>query len=114
MSLENVNEIRSHRGLSDHLISSIPDEKTLIDVVLEERRLELAFEGYRYYDLVRNKRAIDRTYWGYHIKGLTIGDIKPSTKPSGYDNLVIDWDDPRGLYFIPIDEIIANTLCKQN
>ncbi len=113
-ALNNVNEIRINRGLSDAQITSVPAGKSLLDVVLQERRLELAFEGHRYYDLIRNKRSIDRTYWGYHIKGLTIGGIDLSTLPSGYDNLIIKWDDPRNLYFIPIDEIIANTLCIQN
>ncbi len=113
-ALEDVNEIRRNRGLSNHLITDLPNGKTLLEVVLDERRLELAFEGHRYFDLTRNKLPIDRTYWGYHIKGLTIGDIDPNNLPEGYDNLVINWDDERKLYFIPIDEIIANPLCKQN
>ena len=113
-ALANVNEIRKNRGLEDDLISNLPSGKSLLDVVLDERRLELAFEGHRFYDLIRNERAIDRTYWGYHILGLTIGDIDHSNPPTGYDNLVMHWDDPRNLYFIPIDEIIANSLCEQN
>jgi len=113
-ALKNINEIRKNRGLADAQINSVPAGKTLLQVVLEERRLELAFEGHRFYDLIRNKKEINRTYWGYHIVGLTIGDINLSTQPSGADNLVIDWDDPRMLYYIPIDEIIANKLCVQN
>ncbi len=113
-ALDNVNEIRKNRGLDADLITTLPNGKSLLDVVLDERRLELAFEGHRYYDLIRNERPIDRTYWGYHILGLTIGDIDHSNPPSGFDNLVIQWDDPRNLYFIPIDEIIANPLCEQN
>ncbi len=114
LALENVNEIRKNRGLENQQYSSVPSGKTLLEVVLEERRLELAFEGHRFFDLTRNKLPIDRTYWGYHIKGLTIGQIDPNNPPEGYDNLVIEWDDPRKLYFIPIDEIIANPLCVQN
>ncbi len=114
LALDNVNEIRKSRGLENALYTSVPAGKTILDVVLEERRLELAFEGHRFYDLTRNKMDIDRTYWGYHILGLTIGDIDLSSPPSGYSNLVIAWDDPAKLYFIPIDEIIANPLCEQN
>ncbi len=113
-ALKNVNAIRKNRGLEDAQINTVPAGKDLLQVVLEERRLELAFEGHRFYDLTRNKMNIDRTYWGYHIVGLTIGDIDLSTTPSGYDNLVIDWNDSRRLYYIPIDEIIANKLCVQN
>ncbi len=113
-ALANVNIIRENRGLSEHLINLVPNGKTILGVVLDERRAELAFEGHRYFDLTRNKMDVDRTYWGYHIKGLTIGDIDLSKKPSGYDNLVIKWDDPAKLYFIPIDEMIANSQCIQN
>jgi len=113
-ALANVNIIRENRGLSEHLYDNVPNGKTILSVVLDERRAELAFEGHRYFDLTRNKMDIDRTYWGYHIKGITIGDIDLSTKPAGYDNLIIKWDDPAKLYFIPIDEMIANTLCIQN
>jgi hypothetical protein len=35
-----------------------------LDVVLDERRLELAFEGHRLFDLIRNKRTIDRRFPG--------------------------------------------------
>ncbi len=114
LALENVNIIRENRGLDGHLFDNVPNGKTILSVVLDERRAELAFEGHRYFDLTRNKIDIDRTYWGYHIKGLTIGTIDLATKPSGYDNLIIKFDDKEKLYYIPIDEMIANNLCVQN
>lgn len=113
-ALADVNEIRKHRGLEDALYDGVPAGKTLLDVVLEERRIELAFEGHRATDVYRNKRNMYREYWGYHIINLNSTDIDLSVPPTGYDNLVIDWTDPHIIYYIPIDEILANTLCVQN
>jgi tetratricopeptide (TPR) repeat protein len=109
-----LNEIRKNRGLADDLVNSVPSGKTLIDVVLDERSRELAFEGFRATDLIRNHKTIKRDYWGYHITGLTPPDIDLSTTPSGYDNLEIPYNDSRILYYIPVDEILANNLCVQN
>ena len=113
-ALADVNEIRKNRGLEDAQYNSVPAGKTLLDVVLEERRIELAFEGHRATDVYRNKRKMHREYWGYHIINLNSTDIDLSVPPTGYDNLVIDWTNPRVIYYIPIDEILANTLCVQN
>jgi len=113
-ALDDVNEIRSHRGLEDALIQSVPSGSTTLDVVLDERRIEFAFEGHRAQDVYRNHRNMDRQYWGYHLKGLTYSDIDLSTTPTGYENLVVDYNNQRIVYFIPVDEILANTLCIQN
>lgn len=113
-ALAMVNAIRSNRGLEDDLITNVPSGKTLIDVVLDERSRELAFEGFRASDLIRNKKTIKRNYWGYHILGLTPPDIDLTTTPSGYDNLEIPYNDHRIIYFIPVDEILSNGLCVQN
>jgi len=113
-ALSDVNEIRKNRGLQNALYSSVPAGETILDVVLNERRIELAFEGPRLWDLLRNHRNIARDYWGYHIPGLTVSDIDLSHPPTGYPNLVIPWNSPKVQYFIPIDEILANPLCVQN
>ncbi len=114
LAFENVNEIRKNRGLAGSLITDVPAGKTLLDVVLDERRIEFAFEGHRTTDLFRNKKDIERNYWGYHIPGLTIADINLNTVPSGYSNLVINWNSDRNIYYIPSNEILANELCIQN
>ena len=113
-ALAMINEIRRNRGLADDLVNSVPSGKTILDVVLDERSRELAFEGFRATDLVRNQRTIKRNYWGYHIAGLTPPDIDLSTTPTGYDNLEIPYNDSRIIYYIPVDEILANELCIQN
>lgn len=51
--LARLNELRVHRGLSPAAPAS---QEEFIDAVLEERRLELFGEGFRWFDLVRTGR----------------------------------------------------------
>ncbi len=115
LALSDVNEIRKNRGLESNLFETVPAGQTALQVVLNERRLELAFEGHRFYDVFRNKLNMDRSYWGYHIAGLNVNQIDLNTPPPAtISNLIINWDSPSILYYIPIDEINANKLCIQN
>lgn len=114
-ALADVDEIRKNRGLEGALYNgTVPAGMTLLDVVLKERRMELAFEGHRVFDVYRNKMDLDRTYWGYHLPGLKETDIDLSKQPAGYTNMVVSWQSPRIIYYIPIDEINTNRLCVQN
>lgn len=114
-ALADVDEIRKNRGLSASLYNgSVPAGMTLLETVLKERRMELAFEGHRAFDVYRNKMNLDRTYWGYHLPGLKETDINPSVNPSGYTNMIVSWQNPRIIYYIPVDEINTNKLCVQN
>jgi hypothetical protein len=117
-AIENVNIIRQNRGLADDLFDAgnLLGGKTAIDIVLDEKRFEFAFEGFRTTDLIRNKKNIERNYWGYHISNLKVNDVNLSILPSqaGFSNLSKVYDDPKIQYYIPIDEILANPLCSQN
>ncbi len=114
-ALADVDVIRSNRGLENALYNGVlPGNTTALDVVLKERRLELAFEGHRALDVYRNKRNMDRSYWGYHLPGLVATDIDLTKKPQGYANELVEWTNPRIIYFIPVDEVLANPLCIQN
>ena len=53
-----IDVIRNRAGLPD-LPTSITAEEDLISAVLQERRLEFAFEGHRFFDLRRTGRAED-------------------------------------------------------
>jgi len=115
VALNMVDEIRKNRGLSTSLYNGVlPSGSTALDVVLNERRIELAFEGHRLYDLVRNKRDVVRAYWGYHLRGLKEADIQPSAVPTGYNNRDIQWDSNRIIYYIPVDEVLSNPAVDQN
>jgi hypothetical protein len=114
-ALDDVDAIRRNRGLENSLYNGkVPSGTTLLDVVLNERRIELAFEGHRTFDVYRNNMAMNRTYWGYHLPGLKETDIDLSKQPTGYDNMIIQPTDSRIIYYIPIDEIQSNSLCVQN
>ena len=59
----------------------------VLDLVLDERRMELCFEGLRYFDVFRNHKKMDRRFVGFHA----YGEIEPT--------------DPRLALLIPLDEI---------
>jgi starch-binding outer membrane protein, SusD/RagB family len=114
-ALDDVDAIRKNRGLQNSLYNGIvPAGSTALEVVLNERRIELAFEGQRTFDVYRNNMIMDRTYWGYHLPGLKETDIDLSKLPTGYANMIIQPTDNRIIYYIPIDEIQSNSLCVQN
>jgi len=105
-ALDDVNTIRRRAGLSgDELITTgnlaAHGFATVLDAVLNERRLELAFEGHRRDDLMRNKIDLDRSFSSaQNVPGAT--DIYP-------------YNGPRQIYYIPAaQEIAYNPLCEQN
>lgn len=90
-ALSDVNSIRQRAGLSgDALFTADNFGKrgydSVLDVVLDERRLELAFEGHRLFDLYRNKKDMNRRYAG----------VQPWE--------IVKYDDPKIQYPIPFDE----------
>ncbi|MBV9961749.1 MAG: RagB/SusD family nutrient uptake outer membrane protein [Parafilimonas sp.] len=114
-ALDDVDAIRKNRGLQSSLYNGqVPNGSTALEVVLNERRIELAFEGQRTFDVYRNNLPMDRSYWGYHLPGLKETDIDLSKEPTGYPNEIIPPTDPRIIYYIPIDEVQSNPLCVQN
>jgi hypothetical protein len=114
-ALSDLDLIRANRGLQASLYNgTVPAGYAPLDLVLKERRIELAFEGHRAFDVYRNKQSLNRTYWGYHLPGLQQSDINLAVNPTGYQNMIITPTDSRIIYYIPIDEIQTNTLCTQN
>ena len=66
-AFDDVNIIRDRAGIpaAGHFsTTSMHGYTSALDVVLDERRLELAFEGHRMFDIYRNKLNMNRQYPG--------------------------------------------------
>ncbi|MBQ9339681.1 MAG: RagB/SusD family nutrient uptake outer membrane protein [Paludibacteraceae bacterium] len=66
-ALADVNVIRTRAGIPAEgmfAAGNMHGYDNVLDVVLDERRMELAFEGHRMFDVYRNKRDMDRRYAG--------------------------------------------------
>lgn len=98
-ALADVNLIRERANIPTY--SAVPDGKTILQIVLEERRLELAFEAHRRYDIFRNGLTLDRRYPGTHDKGSN----PLMTVPANH---------PRVVDYIPEDQILAQPNLVQN
>lgn len=103
-ALENVNLIRKRAGLTGNQLfsaSNMMNYQSVLDVVLDERRLEFAFEAQRKFDVFRNKMTMNRDYPGTHL-------------PSGQTKQEIKYTDPRVIYYIPLTEFNTNPNLVQN
>lgn len=68
-AIEALNKVRLNRGVPAYIAGDVVlgrGYSDLLDVILEERRLELAYEGHRAFDVFRNKKSINRNYPGTH------------------------------------------------
>jgi starch-binding outer membrane protein, SusD/RagB family len=103
-AISDVNVIRERAGIRAEGLydaGNLPAGKTALDIVLEERQLELAFEGHRKYDVFRNKRDMNRRYPGTHLTG---------TSPINY----ISWDANYIIEFIPESQRLLHEGLEQN
>ena len=80
---ENINIIRARAGLTPTMASTYDELKLAIE---NERRFEFAFEGHRWFDLVRTKRA----------------------------TTVLGIEEYKTLFPIPLSEMTTNSLIEQN
>lgn len=96
-----VNQIRNRVSLADLPASAKASSSAMLDAVLKERRLELAFEGQRWFDLVRNDRVIDI------MNGL-------NSRDSGRLSLKRAYTEDSYLFPIPSTALDLNTNLVQN
>src|SRR5690606_11863541 len=91
-----------------YTIGDVKGHDSVLDVVLEERHLELAFEGHRTYDLFRNGRPVVRTYPGSHLTPIAPGvNVEAGTQ-------LIPPDHPRIVYLLPEGELELDSKLEQN
>jgi len=103
-ALADVNVIRQRAGLSGAALFSTDNMMgytSVLDVVLDERRLELAFESQRKFDVFRNKQTLYRNYPGTHLA-------------SGQTTQEIGYKDARVIFYIPEQDMVVNTNLVQN
>ena len=101
-AIDDVNVIRARAGLTgdaqmsdgNRAARGYAGDEGLLDLVLDERRMELCFEGFRPFDLTRNKKDIDRRYGGYNPYEL------------------ISYDDKRIPYLIPNEEVTVSHITQ--
>jgi hypothetical protein len=115
-ALDDLDALNINRGYSSAQLyhGIVPSGSTALEQVLLIRRLELAFEGHRKFDLLRNKIDLDRQYWGYHIPNLVPADINYNTAPAKDSYTYIPYTDTRNLFYIPLQEMELNKACIQN
>ena len=67
-ALDDVNIIRTRAGIPALTSGDVAalGYSSMLDLVLDERRMELCFEGHRFFDVFRNNLPMDRRYVGYH------------------------------------------------
>lgn len=110
-ALDIINRLRERANIPQegmYSVADLGDHDTVLDVVLEERRLELFFEGHRTHDLFRNGRTMYRDYPGTHLAPGNPGvDVDAGTQ-------TIPADHPRIIFFIPENEIELNPNLEQN
>ncbi|WP_419699304.1 RagB/SusD family nutrient uptake outer membrane protein [Mucilaginibacter sp. NFX135] len=101
-ALDDVNIIRTRAGIPTLTQATAGD---VLSAVLEERRLEFAFEGQRSYDLYRNNLPMVRNYPGTHaLNNTPTTNIMQTVAPT----------DPRVVFYIPQTEIDNNPKLTQN
>jgi len=104
LALDDVNVIRTRANIPTLALTDV-GAGNVLGAVLEERRLELAFEGQRSYDLFRNNLPLIRDYPGTHsLNNVPTTNIMQTVLPT----------DPRVVFYIPQTEIAINPKLTQN
>ena len=95
-----INKIRERafeNQLNNYDNVSIPTKEVFRDKVLNERRIELAFENQRWFDLIRTGKAMDFLQTENRLADWKTGTI--------YLSLAVNMEAFETLYPIPLDEI---------
>ncbi len=104
LALADLNKIRQNRYTDYNPLISVEIGQPLIDAIDLQRRLELAFEGHRFFDLKRRGLGVQRSTFGdYATGGGTPAPV-----------LTLPAADTRFLLPIPQQELDINPNLKQN
>ncbi|KGE14469.1 RagB/SusD family nutrient uptake outer membrane protein [Sphingobacterium deserti] len=103
-ALVHLNRVR-RRALPNAPALSVTDQNLLRDLILKERRVELAFENHRWFDLLRSGRAVEIM----QQNAVWMKENYPYLSTQSYQI-----DENKLLYPIPFAEIGVNPLLEQN
>jgi starch-binding outer membrane protein, SusD/RagB family len=95
-AFDDLNIVRRRANPTANDITAVPAGKTLLQTILSERGVELAFEAHRKHDIFRNKMNVNRNYPGFHTKE------------------IIKYDEPRIIEYIPLPQILVQPNLIQN
>ena len=113
-ALQALNDVRARVGLPARATA---DKETFLEYVHHERKVELAGEGFRYWDL-RRWRLAEKVIDGQNVHGVKIS--KQSDGSFTYEQVDADGGHKRIFYdryyrfAIPLSERSNNSLCTNN
>lgn len=116
-ALDALNEVRKRVGLPAKTSADAPDKESFMRLLRKERCVELACEGFRYWDLRRWKLA-ESVINGQNAHGAKI--TKNADNSFSYEKVAVDGGSARIFlekfyYFsLPTSETSNNNLCKNN
>jgi tetratricopeptide (TPR) repeat protein len=99
-AIRDLNRIRNRAGLSDTTGTGLDTKSELIEAILKERKIELCFEGHRWFDLVRTGRAMQ-----------VLNSVPRTNSPGSPASLT---EPGRQIFPIPQNEIDTNPKIDQN
>jgi hypothetical protein len=110
--LDAINEVRARPDVNMPAISGVLDQTTLRQIVRDERVVELAFEGLRYFDIRRWRIAEDLTGIIYGMTYVDEGGQLSTIALTGFD---VSFNKDRDyLWPIPFNELVLNPNLTQN
>lgn len=116
-ALEALNEVRERVNLPKRTTEEAPDKDSFMKLLRKERICELAFEGFRYWDL-RRWRLAGEVIDGKQAHGTKITKKDDNTytyeQVSCDDNINHFFPERYYLLPIPVDELQNNPLCENN
>lgn len=116
-ALNALNEVRNRVGLPAKTAADAPDEDAFMELLRKERCVELAGEGFRYWDL-RRWRLAENVINGKNAHGVEI--TRNGDNSYSYERVACDGGTPRIFlekyyYFsLPTVELTNNNLCENN
>lgn len=107
-----LNRVRVRAGLPELTPTDLPDQASFRNAIAQERRVELAFENHRWFDLVRTGKAIE-VITAYGIKEKADPTlVPPDFIAFGPESFAITQD--KLVYPIPNNELDLNPNMTQN